>query len=86
MKIEIESHGEKYTWESNYEDCTVYDIAEKFKGLLVSAGYHPENVDELFDELVVPRWSVSNTESDMDDELEFELEKQQVEVSANSLK
>ena len=42
MKIELEINGEKYSWKSDYEDHTIYDIAEKFKGLLVSAGFHPK--------------------------------------------
>ena len=49
MKIELEISGETYSWKSDYEDHTIYDIAEKFKGLLVSAGFHPDNADDLFD-------------------------------------
>ena len=30
-------------------DCEqVSEVVEQFKGLLVNAGYHPSNVDELF--------------------------------------
>lgn len=39
MKLEIEMNGETYSWKSDYDDHTIYDIAEKFKGLLVSADF-----------------------------------------------
>ena len=59
MKIELEISGETYSWKSDYEDHTIYDIAEKFKGLLVSAGFHPDNADDLFDEGVIGSWRVT---------------------------
>lgn len=53
MKITIESHNEVFTWKSKEHPNdqllahTVVDVADKFKGLLVAAGYHPDNVDEV---------------------------------------
>ena len=46
MKITINSNGKTYSVETN-DDINVEDIADTFKGLLVSMGYHPCNVDEL---------------------------------------
>lgn len=47
MKISITNYGKTYTAETD-EDHDVESVADIFKGLLVSMGYHPCNVDELF--------------------------------------
>jgi Tat protein secretion system quality control protein TatD with DNase activity len=88
MKIEIENKSGKYTWESSHDDYDIYTLAEHIKGLLVSAGFHPENVDEIFDEYSVSRWNL-NKESekslnDFDDD--FSIEETQQEVTAETLK
>ena len=60
MKITIETNDEIFTWKSkNHSDVsqlgdlgdayTVSDVVNKFKGLLVSAGYHPDCVDKVID-------------------------------------
>ena len=53
MKLSLTLHGKVYSVESEnenqLEDCEqVSEVVEQFKGLLVNAGYHPSNVDELF--------------------------------------
>ena len=46
MKITINCNGKTYSVETN-DDINVEGMADVFKGLLVSMGYHPCNVDEL---------------------------------------
>lgn len=53
MKLSLTLHGKVYSVESEngnqLDDCEqVSEVVEQFKGLLVNAGYHPSNVDELF--------------------------------------
>ena len=47
MKITITNNNKTYSVETD-EDHDVESVADIFKGLLVSMGYHPCNVDELF--------------------------------------
>jgi hypothetical protein len=74
MKIKIELYGETYTWKSHHEEHTVYDIADKFKGLLVSAGYHPDNADCVFDENVIGSWKLPSDKNLYAGELEDEYD------------
>ena len=46
MKITITNFNKTYSVETD-EDMDVESMADTFKGLLVSMGYHPCNVDEL---------------------------------------
>ena len=50
MKLSLTLHDKIYSVESTSlsDDCDVYELAEQFKGLLVNAGYHPNNVDAIF--------------------------------------
>jgi Tat protein secretion system quality control protein TatD with DNase activity len=50
MKLSLTLHGKTYSVESDdaFDGTDVYDLAEQFKGLLVNAGFHPSNVDEIF--------------------------------------
>lgn len=50
MKLSLTLHGKTYSVESeeSFDGSNVYDLAEQFKGLLVSAGFHPSNVDDIF--------------------------------------
>lgn len=50
MKLSLTIHEKTYSIESEegYDGSNVYELAEQFKGLLVNAGFHPCNVDELF--------------------------------------
>ena len=73
MKLEIEMNGETYSWKSDYDDHTIYDIAEKFKGLLVSA-FHPDSADELFEENVIGSWKLPSEENLYAEELEDEYD------------
>jgi flagellar biosynthesis/type III secretory pathway protein FliH len=47
MKITITNYDKTYSVEYD-NDADVESVADMFKGLLVSMGYHPSNVDELF--------------------------------------
>jgi len=47
MKITITNYNKTYSVETD-EDMDVESMADVFKSLLVSMGYHPCNVDELF--------------------------------------
>ena len=47
MKITITNYNKTYSVEVD-DDMDVESMADSFKGLLVSMGYHPCNVDELF--------------------------------------
>lgn len=51
MKLSLTLHGKTYSVESDgsFDGADVYDLAEQFKGLLVNAGFHPSNVDSIFD-------------------------------------
>ena len=50
MKISLTLHNKTYSVESDegYDHGDVYELAEQFKGLLVNAGFHPSNVDSIF--------------------------------------
>lgn len=50
MKLSLTIHNKTYSIESDegYDGSDVYELAEQFKGLLVNAGYHPSNVDSIF--------------------------------------
>lgn len=50
MKLSLTLHNKTYSVESDdsFDGTDVYDLAEQFKGLLVSAGFHPSNVDSIF--------------------------------------
>lgn len=47
MKITITNYDKIHSVEYD-NDADVESVADMFKGLLVSMGYHPSNVDELF--------------------------------------
>ena len=51
MKLSLTLHNKTYSVESDesFDGSNVYDLAEQFKGLLVCAGFHPSNVDSIFD-------------------------------------
>jgi Tat protein secretion system quality control protein TatD with DNase activity len=83
MKIELELNGETYSWKSDYEDHNIYDIAEKLKGLLVSAGFHPDNVDDIFDDCVIGSWKLPSDKNLYADELENEYDNHDNETNIN---
>jgi Tat protein secretion system quality control protein TatD with DNase activity len=47
MKISVTNYNKTYSVESD-EDVDAEGLADMFKGLMVSMGFHPKNVDELF--------------------------------------
>ena len=48
MKITIEAHKKKHTFESQYDDFTTSEIIEIITNLLISAGYDYKNIkDEI---------------------------------------
>ena len=47
MKITITNYDKNYSVEDD-NDVDIESVADMFKGLLVGMGYHPCNVDELF--------------------------------------
>jgi len=48
MKIQIEAHGKKHSFECDYDDLTTVEIIEIITNLLISAGYDYQNIkDEL---------------------------------------
>ena len=50
MKLSLTIHNKTYSVESeeSFDGSNVYDLAEQFKGILVCAGFHPSNVDSIF--------------------------------------
>jgi hypothetical protein len=48
MKLELTLYGVTHSIQSKEDGLNVAEVVERFKGLLVSAGYHPNNVDEYF--------------------------------------
>ena len=50
MKLSLTLHNKTYRVESDeaFDGTNATELAEQFKGLLVNAGFHPSNVDELF--------------------------------------
>lgn len=50
MKISLTINQKTYSIETDegYDGSDLNTIAEEFKGLLVNAGFHPSNVDNLF--------------------------------------
>lgn len=50
MKLTLETHGNKYTVETERDDVNISEFASIIKGLLVQAQFHPCTVDQLFDQ------------------------------------
>lgn len=48
MKLQLHLHNNIYSVESQ-DDPDITEMAELFKGLLVSSGFHPQSVDNLFE-------------------------------------
>jgi hypothetical protein len=48
MKITIEQHKEKFTYESEFVDVDMSELTEKLYALCIGAGYHPDSVGECF--------------------------------------
>ena len=72
MKIKIELHGNTHTWESEHDGHDIQSVAEKIKGLLVSCGYHPDNVDSVFNDEAVESWNAELYQKDFDEDEDFD--------------
>lgn len=50
MKLSLTIHSKTYSVESDeaFDGTNLSDLVEQFKGLAVSAGFHPSNVDDMF--------------------------------------
>jgi len=50
MKLSITLNNKTYSVESEeqFDSSNLNELAEQFKGLLVGAGFHPSNVDDMF--------------------------------------
>ena len=50
MKLSLTIHNKTYSVGIRrvFDGSNVYELAEQFKGLLVNAGFHPSNVDSIF--------------------------------------
>ena len=48
MKITIEQHKEKFTYESEFDSIDMSELTEKLYALCITAGYHPDSVGECF--------------------------------------
>ncbi len=50
MKLSLTLHEKTYSVESDesFDGTNLNELVEQFKGLLVNAGFHPSNVDDMF--------------------------------------
>lgn len=50
MKLSLTLHEKTYSIDSDesFDGTNLEDLVEQFKGLLVNAGFHPSNVDHMF--------------------------------------
>ena len=48
MKITIEQHKEKFTYESEFDSMDMSELTDKLYALCLTAGYHPDSVGECF--------------------------------------
>ena len=80
MKITITNYNKTYSVETD-EDMDVESMVDTFKGLLVSMGYHPCNVDELL--LTEYKWF---TQAEIDDNRQGHLKSDKdIEDDLNNL-
>ena len=50
MKLSLTIHDKTFSVESDegYDGSNLEELAQQFKGLLIGAGFHPSNVDDMF--------------------------------------
>ena len=46
MKITLELHGRTHSVDTGHDHASVDEVVDIFRGLLLSAGFQPESVDE----------------------------------------
>jgi hypothetical protein len=70
MKITIEHHEEKFTYESKHDSIDMSALTDQLYGLCISAGYHPDIVGECFFEKgrEMTEHLYSNDNADHDDD------------------
>ena len=44
----VNSFGDVESMSANLEDDTIFSLAQQFKAFLFSAGFHPDNIEDLF--------------------------------------
>jgi hypothetical protein len=79
MKLSLTLHGKIYSVESCEDHVNLNEVGEQFKGLLVNAGFHPSNVDNLLN--TDYQWF---TEEERNDNLQGHT-KQEIEEWQNNL-
>ena len=79
MKILVTNYNKTYSVESD-EDVDAEGLADMFKGLMVSMGFHPQNVDELFN--TEYEWF---PEEELKTEIDPEVVKKGLEDFSNSI-
>ena len=77
MKLSLTIHNKTFSVESDesYDGSNLNDLAEQFKGLLVSAGFHPSNVDEILN--TDYQWF---TQEERDDNLQGHLKENKLKI------
>jgi hypothetical protein len=51
MRLQLESYGKKYIVETQYDDVTLDEYFDMFKGILVQATFNQKNIEEFIIEL-----------------------------------
>lgn len=51
MKLQLETYKRKYTVETDYDDLSIDEYFELFKGLLISSSWHEIIIDKYIIEL-----------------------------------
>lgn len=62
MKITIEAHGQTVTVDTNDDHSDLQTVVEALKGMLVTVGFHPVTIDNIFDsQMYDSSWELDNT-------------------------
>jgi len=64
MKLQLDIHDAKYTYEHPDDHANITDIVEAFRGMLVTAGFHPMTIEALFDETAIEPWNLAQDNCD----------------------
>ena len=51
MKLQLETYGKKYSVETDYDDLTIEEYFDLFKGLLVQATFNQTTINDYIIEL-----------------------------------
>jgi len=82
MKLSLTLHNKTYSIESDegYDGADLNELVEQFKGLLVNAGFHPSNVDDMFN--TDYQWF---TQEERDDNMQGHLKNKRIEEFQENL-